>query len=187
MKAGYRKILTGIHFVALGIAVVNSYFKTFSNYSLYGNIEFGIELFTVISGLVLFFFYRKPFRRIAYYFSIYAFVASLVIVGLIFRGLLFGVILSIILFPIIPDEKEYQQNGITIATPFQGLMAPCCSYVVKERKGKLFEKNLGVLNSEGEGQINFETIQIQKSNQEIVLIYSTDFDEGILKKKIIKR
>ena len=160
MKTRLRKILMRIHFIALTIAILNSLFKYFTTYSLEGNIEFGIEVLTVISGLTLFFFFLKPFKRINLYFSIYATVASFLIIGLIFRGLFWGLVLSVLLFPLIPDDKQFEENGIIISTPFKGMIASCCSYQVKERKFLLFEKDYGELEVEGGGPIDFETVNL---------------------------
>lgn len=187
MKTRLRKILKRIHFVALTIAILNSLFENFTFYSLEGNIEFGIEILTVISGLTLFFFYLKPFKTINYYFSIYATVAFFLIIGLIFRGIFGGLVLSILLYPIIPDDKEFEENGIIISTPFQGFMARCCSFEIKERQLLIFEKNYGIWELEGEGQIDLETVKINSNDSEIEITYSTDFEKGVIKKKKIKK
>lgn len=187
METRLRKILIRIHFVALTIAILNSLFKNYTIYSLEGNIEFGIEILTAISGLTLFFFYLKPFKKINFYFSIYATIAFFLIIGLIFRGILFGLILFVLLFPIIPDDKEFEENGIIISTPFQGFMARCCSYEIKERQLLIFEKNYGIWELGGEGSIDFETMKINSNDREIEITYSTDFDKGVIKKKKIKK
>lgn len=176
-----------IHFVALSIAILNSLFKNFTTYSLEGNIEFGIEMLTVMSGLTLFFFYLKPFKKTNFYFSIYPTIAALLILGLIFRGIFWALVLSVVLFPLIPNDKAFEENGITISTPFQGFMAPCCSYQIKERQLLLFEKDYGKWNLEGEGPVNFETVKINSNVNEIEITYSTDFDKGVIKKKKIKK
>lgn len=175
------------HFIALTIAIMNFLFKNFTTYSLEGNIEFGIEILTAISGLTLFFFYLKPFKKINFYFSIYATVAFFLIVGLIFRGFFLGLVLSVLLFPLIPDDKEFEENGVIISTPFQGFMAACCSYQVKERQLIIFEKDYGKWDLEGEGPIDFKTVKINSSDDEIEITYSTNFDEGVIKKKKIKK
>jgi hypothetical protein len=166
---------------------MNSLFKNLTTYSLEGNIEFGIEILTAISGLTLFFFYLKPFKRINFYFSIYATVGFFLVVGLIFRGLFWGIVLSVLLFPIIPDDKEFEENGIIISTPFQGFMSSCCSYQIKERQLLIFAKDYGIWELEGEGPIDFETVKVNSKDNEIEITYSTDFDKGIEKKKILKR
>ena len=187
MKMRLRKILTRFHIATLTIAILNTFVKNLSPYSLAGNIEYGIEILTVISGFTLFFFYLRPFKKINFYFSIYATVAFFLIIGLLFRGIFWGLVLSVLLFPIIPDEKEFEEKGIIISTPFQGFMSACCSYQIKERQFMIFEKDYGIWKLEGEGPIDFETVKIRTSDNEIEIAYTTDFDEGSIKKKIIKR
>jgi len=165
---------------------MNSQFENFTTYSLEGNIEFGIKILTALSGLTLFFFYLKLFKRINFYFSIYAAVAFFLLIGLIFRGLFWGFVLSVLLFPIIPDDKEFEENGIIILTTFQGFMSRCCSYQIKERQLLIFEKDYGIWELEGEGSIDFETVKINSNENEIEITYSTTFDKGMIKKKIIE-
>lgn len=98
-----------------------------------------------------------------------------------------GLVLSVLLFPLIPDDKEIEENGVIISTPFQGFMAACCSYQVKERQLIIFEKDYGKWDLEGEGPIDFKTVKINSSDDEIEITYSTNFDEGVIKKKKIKK
>ncbi|MBD8491001.1 hypothetical protein IFO69_19770 [Echinicola sp. CAU 1574] len=156
-------------------------------YSLGGNIAFGIKVLAVISGLILFFFYLKPFKKITLYFSIYPLIGVLSMLGLIFRGIVWALVLSVVLFPLIPDEKEFEENEIIISTPFQGFMAPCCPYEIKERQLLILEKNYGKWELEGEGPIDFETVEISSNDNEIEITYSTNFDEGVIKKKKINK
>ena len=182
MKTKLRKILIRIHFATLTVVILNALINSLTTYSLEGNIEFGIKILTVISGLILFFFYLKPFRKINFYFSIYTTIAGLLIIGLIFRGIFWVLVLSVVLFPLVPDHKEFEKNGIIISTPFQGFMAPCCSYQIKERQLLIFEKDYGRWELGGEGPIDFETVKINSNDNEIEITYSTDFDGEVIKK-----
>ena len=176
MKTRLRKILIRIHIVALTIVILNSLFKNFTTYSLEGSIEFGIWLLLAITGLTLFFFYLKPFKRINFYFSFYALITTLSIIALVFRSFFLGFILLIILYPAIPDQKKYEKDGIIITVPFQGFMSRCCLYEIKERQLLIFEKDYGRWELDGEGPIDFETVKINSNDSEIEIIYSTDFD-----------
>lgn len=156
-------------------------------FSLASEIELGIKILVIISGLLLFFLYRKSLKKFKLYFSVYPLAVLFIVIGLIFRGIIAGLILSIILFPIIPNEKEFEAEGVIITTPFQGFMAACCSYQIKERQLLIFEKDYGIFQLEGEGPIVFETMSIEKSETEISLRYSTSFEKEIVKGKILKR
>ena len=184
MKLRLRKIVLGIHFVALILVLLNFLLNYFTTYSLEGNIETGTELITLFSGLILFFFYFKPFRKISFYFSLYAILAFLTIGALVFRSGFLSLLLLIILHPFFPDEKKYEKDGIIIAVPFQGIMSSCCSYEIKERKLFFFEKRHGIFQLDD--SINFETIEIETTDDEIVLIYSTYFDDK-MNKTIIQK
>lgn len=185
MKTRLRKILIRIHLTTFTIAILNALIKTLTAYSLEGDIEFGVKILIVVSGLILFFFYLKPFKKINFYFSIYATITALLILGLIFRGIFWALVLSVVLFPLVPNDKEFEENGIIISTPFQGFMALCCSYQIKGRQLLIFEKDYGKWELEGEGPIDFETVKINSNDNEIEITYSTDFDKGVIKKKKI--
>jgi len=187
MKTTIQQTILRTHFVALALAIVNAVFKFVTVYSLAANIEFIVEMITVLSGLLLFFLYRKQFKNLSTYFSIYPVASILLIAALALRGIMGVFIISVLIFPIIPDQQEYTQDGITIYTPFKGFMTPCCPYQVRERKLLFFEKDLGDFDSEGGGPIDYETVQMKQTDEEIVLTFETGFDKGVVKKKVISR
>lgn len=183
MEARLWKILTQIHFSTLTVAILNALINSLTAYSLEENIESGVKVLSVISGLILFFYYLKPFKKINFYFLIYPTIGVLLILGLTFRGIFWALVLSVVLFPFVPDHKEFEENGIIISKPFQGFMSRCCSYQIKERQLVIFEKDYGKWVLEGEGPIDFETVNINSSAKEIEITYSTDFGGGVVKKK----
>ena len=111
MKMKVRKILISFHFIALAIAVLNTLLKSLTKYGLDSQVELTIEAAAVISGFILFFFYLIPFKKINFYFSIYALLAIFSILTWVFRSFFFGFILVIALYPVFPDEN------ILTATP----------------------------------------------------------------------
>ena len=167
----YPKILIRIHFSALTIAIFNFLFNELTPYSLEGTIELVVEITAILSGFLLFLFYFRPFKKINFYFSIYPMMVCIIIFAIIFKSLFWLIVLSIILFPL-------------ISTPYQGFMAHCCSYQLKERKLLLFEKEYPIFNSEG--PIDFETLKIEQSKNYFELIYKADFGEEIRYTKILK-
>jgi hypothetical protein len=181
MKTSVTKIFKIIHFTSLTIVIFNVILIFFSDYSLIGSLAFGIKLLVIFSGLTLFFLHIKPVNKINLYFSIYPSALLLLIIGLIFRGFFGAFLMSIILSPIIPDQKEHDQNELSIYTPYQGLMSSCCYYQVKERRFLIFEKDYGIFESYG--SINFEFLKIEKSENEIKL----NFNNVDLPNRIIKR
>lgn len=180
-------ILLRIHFSSLALAILNSIVKNISTYSLEIDVEFGLEMICAFSGLLLFFWFLRRDKSLNFYFSLYAITSVLLLIGLAIRGLFFAMILSIILFPIIPDSKEFEENGIIISTPFEGLLAACCNYEIKERHLFIFTENHGKLEMEEMGPIDFERVQIQSNEKEIEIYYSTQFEEDSIETfKVIK-
>ncbi len=184
MNTSFHKILTRIHFSALTIAILNFLLNELTAYSLDGISELAIEITAVFTGFLLFFFYLRPFKKLNFYFSIYPVAAFLLITGLIFKGLFWAIILSVIFFPLIPDKKHFEQDGIIISTSYRGFMAPCCSYQLKERKLLLLEKEYVIFESDG--PIEFETLKIENTMNYVELTYKTDFGEEIKHSKISK-
>jgi membrane-associated HD superfamily phosphohydrolase len=171
-KMKLQVFLIKVHFIAFTIAIFNGLAKGLMTYSLESNVELAIEMATVLTGFILFFFYLRPFKKINCYFSIYPVVASLVIITIIYRSLFWGLVLSVILFPIVPNQKEYDHDGIRISVPFRGFISSCCFYQVKERKLFFFEKDYGVFESEG--PINFKEVNVEQTENELLLSYPTD-------------
>ncbi|MDX1907906.1 MAG: hypothetical protein SF053_12805 [Bacteroidia bacterium] len=187
MKTRLRNILITIHIAAWAIVIVNTLVQHLYLISLAGNIEVGIEVVALISGLALFFLYLKPFEKINVYFSMYAVSAFLLVGAYLFRSLLLGYMVSVLLFPFIPDEKKFEENGVIISVPFQGVMSRCCSYKVTERYLLIFEKNDGIWELEEQGPIDFGKVQMISREDEIEIIYSTGVGEAMMRKKKIKK
>ncbi|WP_018342678.1 hypothetical protein [Cytophaga aurantiaca] len=185
MKTTIQQTLLRTHVIALTIAIVNAVFKFITIYSLTGNVEFIVEMITVISGAILFFFYLKSSENDRFYFLIYPLVTFLLIVAFVTRGII-GLLILILLFPLIPDTKEYEQDGIIMYTPYQGPMAECCRYQVKERKLLFFEKDLGVFGSRN-GPIQYEKMHIEQSDKELIVTFATSFHQDSIQTDIIKR
>lgn len=179
-----KKIIRWIHFILLTIAILNTLFKSISSYSFTYNLEYSIEILVIISGLVLFFYYLTPFDKISYYFTIYAIIGFITLLGVIFRGMFWGIIMIVVLYPIIPDEIKYERDNIIIYSPFGGLMSMCCSYQVKEKKCYFFEKSYDIF--ELNGAVDFESMKISSTDSTIELTYFIQYEEGVRKTEILK-
>jgi len=186
MIAKIRRILLRFHFIALTILVLNLVFSNITAYSFEGNLAFIIAICTIISGLILFGIYIRSLEKIKYYFSAYMALTLMATVSVIFRGIFGALILSLILFPIMPAQKQFETDKLIIASPFQGFIASCCSYSIKERKFLIFERKYGVFDFEYEGAFDFESLSIKQSDKEIVLVYKSKHGSEMLKKKIPK-
>lgn len=174
------------HFIALGLAIINALFKNFTIYSLLYKIEVGIELYAAFSGLILFFFNLRPFRNINIYFLFYALAAFCTTMALVFKGIFWGLVCSIILFPIIPNDVEFEDKDIFITSVFNGMMGRRDTFEIKERQYLILEKELGIWEQDDISPINFETVKIITTEFEIKISYSVTSNDQILH-KIIKK
>ena len=143
--------------------------KAFFDVGLIYEADLILKIIVALTGLTLFFYYLQPFKKINFYFSIYAISAGLLIVSLILRGISGGLLASVVLFPVYPDQLDFQQDNVRIYTPYQGFMAVCCRYEIREVKMLIFEKNYGQLDSEG--KIDFGNARTIKDESEIRLSY----------------
>lgn len=171
--------------MTLILVLLNSLIRELSDYSVNMYIEFALELFVPISGLILFFFYLKPFKRINIYFSLYFISAILITVALSFRVYILILLFMLLLKPLFPDIKKFEQNGISISEIGSSFSAPCCSYILKEKKLFLFEKTIGVWSPEGRGSIQYPSLQVHNSKESIEITYVSDFEKGLIFKENI--
>jgi hypothetical protein len=185
MKLKLKKTLIITHLIALTLSVLNVICKNVISFCLNDKIELTLELYTAISGFMLFFFFLKPFKSINLYFSIFALMATFGIIMLVFRSYFFSFLLIVIAYPIFPDQVKYEKDDIVITVPFQGFMNRCCYYEIKEKK-LIFIKSYGIIESYN-GPIDFETMKINSNKNEIQLIYKTNFDDKVFYKTKIKR
>ena len=179
-------MLLKIHFVFLILAVFNTIFKTFSDYSLHRNLELGIELFTFLSGLILFFLFIKPFKKRILYFSLYPLSLLISICGLLFQGFFWRTLTALVLYPIIPDKIHHKENKVILSSP-QGFITKCCSCQIKESKFIILEKNLGFHELAGSIPIDYSTMKITKTNKDLILTYKADSKDNSTRTRKIKR
>ncbi|MFI2742731.1 hypothetical protein ACG2LH_08330 [Zhouia sp. PK063] len=147
-------------------------------------LEMIFESIVIISGLGLFFVFLKPFKKINWYFSVYAIWTVLIPTGFLIGGIFWGVTLSILLHPFWPDRLESKQGEISVYKDAKGFMSPCCQYKVTEQKLWILEKNIGEFYTEG--QIDPDSIRIKNSTNLVEVKYSTDLIKEIEKIEIKK-
>ncbi|HAA13717.1 MAG TPA: hypothetical protein DCE41_19295 [Cytophagales bacterium] len=170
-----RSLLIRIHITCVILTSLNWAAATILNFSLAESVALGVKLAVAGSGFALFFFYVKPWQRIAWYFGIYAMTAVLLISALIFRSQVGLIAFVLLAYFVYPDEKQYEEDGLIIATEYEGIMANCCVYLVKEQKYGLFERERGAFRTDG--TIDFSTIQIDRADDELILTYEISSSE----------
>ncbi|SFT44615.1 hypothetical protein SAMN05216474_0613 [Lishizhenia tianjinensis] len=135
-----KTTLLRIHLVAWGLALLNWISCKSFAFSLHQHLELGVEISVFLSGLALFFYHLKPFKKFSYYFSIYPFIVVVFGIGALTKNLFLFLIVYIFLFPLQNDVEEYRENEFALKLTSDGLMDMCCSYKLVENKFYLFEK-----------------------------------------------
>ena len=186
MKSKLRFFFLRIHFGALALCLVNYFIQYITKFGLSETVEFVVALTIVISAIVLFFLYRKPFARINYYFSLYVGTLSLIIATTLLNGFLGIILIHMFVVPLIPLSEDYRQQDIIFYRADKGFMAACCTYTIKERYWGIFEKDLGTTDR-NYGLMNLESIDIQITETEVILSYETGVDDLGIQKIIAPR
>ncbi len=135
------------YFYLLAFLLLNWGIDIFTGYRLNQNVTFLFRIILYLSGIILFFKTLKPFKGISIYFSFYT--ISVLIIGLAFKpgGIFLAILVSILMYPIYPQQIEYETQAIRIYDRYQGVMSRCCSYEVIKPKLYIFEKYLGFINT----------------------------------------
>lgn len=177
MKSKLRFYLIRLHFGALALFLINECIKYFTKFELAELAEFVVVLAAVISAIILFFLYRKPFARINYYFSLYVGTLSLIIATTFLNGFLGLILLHVLVLPLVPQGVEHRQGDIIFYNANEGFMSMCCTYQIKERYGLIFEKDLGTMVVEEGGPLLFSTVDLEINEREVILSYDTGLEE----------
>lgn len=175
------------HCVLLSTVILNSLSRRLISFDLINEVEIVVQIVTVTSGLLLFFIYLKPFRKRNFYFMCYPTVLVFTTLAWISKSFILVLFLSIIFILLGHDDNKIKEDGIIISTQFQGIMAPCCHYQIKEKKMLIFEKQLSDLNLSEEGPFELKTIRIINNQKEITIKYRTSFDPEVQRIRTFKR
>ncbi|WP_128763419.1 hypothetical protein [Leeuwenhoekiella aestuarii] len=130
----------------MGFAVLNFTLKKTIEISLNYRFAYLITVLIYTSGIILFFWNFKPFKKRVIYFSVYFITPILTLLFWLFGGIFFGLLASIVLYPIYPSEIKTQNEKIVVYKKYQGFMGACCPYEVTEKKYWLLEKKIMDIN-----------------------------------------
>jgi len=166
-KPQIRHIITIIHFYLLGFALLNFTLKSIIEISLNYSLAYFITLLVYASGIILFFWNFKPFKKIGVYYSFYFLTPILTLIFWLFGGIFFTLLLSTILYPIYPNEVKAVSKKIVIYTKYKGFMGKCCPYELTEKKYLLLEKKIMEINLNE--IIDFKNVSIKSTNKKSVL------------------
>ncbi len=157
--------LTQFHVYLLAFLIFHFVFARIIGYGFNQTVIFSIKIILYLSGLVLFIYHLKPFRKLTFYFSYYLITPIVALMGYLFGGVfLVGIMMSILLFPIMPKPIALEKEDIVIYKKYQGFLGACCTYEVYQRKWFLFEKYRSEIYSDGADYDSFQIV----TNREIM-------------------
>lgn|GEM_PF-6577400 len=166
----WRSYLLKTHFISLGIVFLNALSGYLLSIRIITELEFLVKCTLIGSAIILFFVYKKAFRFSGLYFFSYFTPPFIVITSWLMDGLLGAILLSIFLFPIYPDTLVHQNNNIRVLETWHGVMGSQTIYKVTEQKLFIFDRTYAEFI---EGYIDPESIELQRSNDDVTLSYST--------------
>ncbi|MDQ6471447.1 hypothetical protein RB619_12400 [Flavobacterium sp. LHD-80] len=159
-----------IHLTALIILLINFIINAVFEIGLIANLRLVLKILFYISACILFFYYVKPFKKRALYFSLFIFSPIFIFISWLIDGVFGAVLGSIFLFFFVPNDTRFENGQIQINKKFGGFLGACCKYEVIEKKYFLFEKNIGEFQFEDNLYFNKEDIQFQKDTLKMHLI-----------------
>jgi hypothetical protein len=157
-KTQIRDIITKIHFYLLGFALLNFILKNTIEISLNYRFAYLITILIYGSGIILFFWNFKPFKKIGFYFGFYAITPILTILFWLFGGIFFGIIASIVLYPIQPNHIQIEKNDFVIYQENQEFLGMCCPYEITEKQFLILEKKIKEIDLNTEIEFNDNSI-----------------------------
>ncbi|XMO86602.1 hypothetical protein AAFN75_17595 [Algibacter sp. AS12] len=166
-KTQIRNIITKIHFYLLGFALLNFTLKSTIEISLNYSLAYIINLLVYGSGIILFFWNLKPFKKIGFYFSFYAITPILTLLFWLFGGIFFGIITSIFLYPIQPNDIEYKKDNFVIYQENQGFLGMCCPYKITEKQFLILERKIKEIDLNNEIEFYDNSIYTKNGKTEL--------------------
>jgi len=159
----YKKKLKFVHFCLLALLVLNFFVSFYI--SLTATLLIILKALFYLTGIVLFFYSLKPFKKRAVYFAFYVFSPVIAYTAWLLDGIFGAVLTSFLLFFFWPDTAVYNKNDIKVYPAFTGFLGSCCAYEIREPKFLLFEQKTGEFEFD-EG-FDFKNSQITIENDSV--------------------
>jgi hypothetical protein len=183
-KTQIRNTITKIHFYILGFALLNFTLKSTIEISLNYKLSYFITLVIYASGIILFLWNFKPFKKIGFYFSFYAITPILTLLFWLFGGIFFGIIASIVLYPIQPNHIEIEKDNFVIYQKTEGFLGMCCEYEITEKQYFILEKRIKEIDLSNEIEFNEKSLYTKNGKTELKIKYEKyQFAEHSLPKR----
>ena len=176
-KIQVRNLITKFHFYLLGFCLLIFLVKSTVGFSLNHGLSYFLKILLYTSGIILFIWYFRPFKKVAIYFGIYAITPILTFFFWAFGGILSGILASIVLYPIYPNNIKVENEKVVIYTKHQGFLGACCSYEVFEKKYFLFEKKMTEIKLSELSEIKSELISAENGTTQWKITHKKYNDE----------
>ena len=157
-----KNIITKFHFFFLGFVLLNFILKNVIEISLNYEFAYFINVLVYASGIILFIWNFKPYKKIATYFSFYMITTIFTLLFWLFGGIFFALLASILFYPIYPNSTEFENENIIIHKKYQGFMSTCCTYELNAKKYWILEKKLTEIDLNK--KIDFKSVPINSNN-----------------------
>lgn len=180
----FKRYLLSLHFLALSIIIVNAILKFSLGIGLLPSIVFAIKLLIILTGVLLCFYYIRPTKKRVVYFGFYPIVLFFLLIGFIFKGIFGAVLMSMILYPILPYEKVIETENVAVFIPFQGFVGRCCKYQVIQKIGYVFQEEYDTIDAGG--MIDANTFELNSAGDQLVLSFRLIGDSTLIQKHIVK-
>src|SRR4051812_13242726 len=114
------KKLIRIHFIILAVIALNSICRSFFDITFSSYLLYPLKVGLWLTGIILFFYYFKPFKKIAIYFFYYTLLPIVAIIGGSLGGIFSAILLSFLAFPFFENNTVKTVENYKISVPFQG-------------------------------------------------------------------
>lgn len=165
-----KKIFLKIHLTSILLLLINFCIKIIFGLSLLWKLLLIFKILLYASGMLLFFLYLKPFKKLSFYCSFY--ILSPIIIGLswLMDGIFGAILGSIFLFFFMPSDVRFENDEILINKRFGGLLGRCCDYEVVKKRMFLFEEKAAEFNLEENIYLKKKDVQLRENYLQIHLL-----------------
>lgn len=170
IKRKMRKTLLKFHLTSVSFLILNFLCGISFDISLNYRLTLLIKILFYLSGIILFFFYLKPFKKIAFYFMFYIISPFLLFISILIDGILGGILISFFVFFISPPDVRFDDENIKIYKVQTGLLGGCCQYEITQNEFLLFEKKIAEFKFEENLQFGKSEIKYNNENLTIKMV-----------------
>ncbi|MEO1515412.1 MAG: hypothetical protein AAFV95_10375 [Bacteroidota bacterium] len=168
-----KKAVICCHFLAIALMTVNAICWSAFDMGFVPGLNNLLYAFAGLSGLGLFVQHYRSTQRFHLYWSLYPLLMALLLLAAVIRGLFFGIIALLILFPADLDSHRFQAGDMRIYPQKTGLMSYCCQYELRQMKYGLLERRIGTFQTDQD--INFREMEIEPNENGWKLTYKQDY------------